>query len=306
MTDEQEKKLTVISLGWGMQSWVLVAMSALGELPKVDFAIHSDTTWERGYTYEFAKKWTPWLEDRGVKVVIVSDAKQARKVYTAKTDIPASKSGDVGGSVFIPAVSRYEGDRVIDEYGGVSGNAYTTGKNIDGQLRRQCTQRWKIAPMRRYITRELERLEISKKPGVVEQWLGITLDEWQRAKDSDVKYIIHKFPLLDKNMTRQDCINWLQRNNLPTPGKSSCTFCPYHSIVAWQQLKRQNGKDWAQAVEVDERIRNKRPPYPLFVHPERKPLPEAVKIPEDYGATQLELFSSNDKDAECDSGYCFL
>jgi hypothetical protein len=266
------KKLTVVSLGWGVQSWVLVAMSALGELPKVDFAIHSDTTWERSYTYEFAKQWTPWLEERGVKVVTVNDAEHAQRVYTLKTDIPA----------------------------------FTIGENVYGQLRRQCTQRWKIAPMRRCIASELDRLGLSKKPGVVEQWLGITMDEWQRAKDSDVKYITHRFPLLDLEMTRQDCLNWLQNHDLPTPGKSSCTFCPYHSIVSWQNLKRQGGKDWEQAVEVDERIREKRPPCSLFVHPGRKPLPEAVIIPEDFGATQLELFASNDNDAECDSGYCFL
>lgn len=83
--------------------------------------------------------------------------------------------------------------------------------------------------------------------------------------------------------------------------------------------------DWAQAVEVDEAIRDKRPPYPLFVHSSRKPLPEAVVIPEDFGAEQLSLFDFidpddfvhatrivtqssgiDDKDAECDSGYCFL
>jgi len=36
-------KLIVISLGWGVQSFGLVAMSALGVLPKVDYAVHGDT-----------------------------------------------------------------------------------------------------------------------------------------------------------------------------------------------------------------------------------------------------------------------
>ena len=47
-------KLKIISLGWGVQSWALAAMVALGELEPVDFAIHSDTTWERSDTYQFA------------------------------------------------------------------------------------------------------------------------------------------------------------------------------------------------------------------------------------------------------------
>ena len=60
--------MRVISLGWGVQSFALAAMSALGELPPVDAAIHADTTHERRETYEFAATWTPWLEARGVHV----------------------------------------------------------------------------------------------------------------------------------------------------------------------------------------------------------------------------------------------
>jgi hypothetical protein len=33
---------TAISLGWGVQSFTLAAMVALGELPPVDVAIHAD------------------------------------------------------------------------------------------------------------------------------------------------------------------------------------------------------------------------------------------------------------------------
>ncbi|MBP8125782.1 MAG: hypothetical protein KAZ26_24245 [Caldilineaceae bacterium] len=262
--------MKIISLGWGVQSWVLAAMSALDELPKVDFAIHSDTTWERSATYDFAQQWTPWLERRGVKVITVGNPEQAERVYTNKTDIPAFTLDGEGGR---------------------------------GQLRRQCTSRWKIQPMRRLISEELLARGLNKDAGVVEQWLGITLDEWHRAKDSDVQYITHKFPLLDLKMTRADCAGWLQKHDLPMPIKSSCTFCPYHSVGAWEQLKRDGGKDWAEAVEIDAKIRDARPPFPLFVHPARIPLEEAVSIPEDAGAMQLGL---SIPDEECDSGYCFL
>ena len=49
----------------------LAAMSALGDLPPVDVAIHADTTHERSATYAYAQRWTPWLEARGVRVVTV-------------------------------------------------------------------------------------------------------------------------------------------------------------------------------------------------------------------------------------------
>lgn len=65
--------MKIISLGWGIQSFTLAAMSALGDLEKVDYAVHSDTTHERSATYEFAIKWTGWLVEKGIKVVTVRD-----------------------------------------------------------------------------------------------------------------------------------------------------------------------------------------------------------------------------------------
>ena len=71
-------------------------------------------------------------------------------------------------------------------------------------------------------------------------------------------------------------------------------------------MKRAGGADWEEALAVDVAIRDTMLPGALYVHPKRVPLAEAVVIPEDFGYTQLELLASNDQDAECDSGFCFL
>lgn len=270
-----EGMMKIISLGWGVQSWAMAAMVAMGEIEPIDFAIHSDTTWERESTYQFAEQWTPWLIERGVNVVTVSDRLVATAIYA---------DAEMNKNVFIPAF----------------------GTNNNGQLRRQCTQRWKIAPMRRFIAAEMKRRGMAKTEGVIEQWLGITVDEIQRAKDGDVKYIKHRFPLIELKMTRADCEYWLKKNGLPTPGKSSCVFCPYQSKPRFEALKRANGSDWQIAKEIDLVIRDKQPPHNLYIHPGRKPLTEAVTIPEDYGGSQPGLFEEiDDSDAECDSGFCF-
>jgi len=243
-------------------------MSALGELPKVDVAIHSDTTHERSATYAFAAQWTPWLEARGVKVAtVVNQARGGTDVVIgdSKTPIPA----------------------------------YTVNGGKDGSIRRQCTGDWKIQPIRRY-------LQAHRQGKPVELWLGISSDEWHRAKDADVQYITHRYPLLDLGMSRADCLTWLAAHNLPSPGKSSCVFCPFLNKRAWQQMKREGGADWQHALEVDAAIRDVRPPGQLFVHTRRVPLSEAVVIPEDSGFSQLDLLASDDADAECDSGHCFL
>lgn len=251
--------LRVISLGWGVQSFTLVAMVALGELEPVDFAIHADTTHEYSGTYAFAAKQTPWLEVRGVKVVTVNNAQPMPELTSYKTDLPA----------------------------------YTWNGKTNGELKRQCTGDWKIAPMRRYIQSVRNR-----QP--VEQWIGISLDEFQRMRDSDVKYITNRYPLVDKRMTRNDCVNWLKVHALEVPPKSSCVFCPFHNAAEWRKIKA-SPVDWAEAVSVDRAIRKARTPYDLFVHSSRKPLEDVdLRTPEEKG--QMNFLDENN---EC-SGLCFV
>jgi len=245
--------MKVISLGWGVQSFTMAAMVALGELEPVDAAIHADTTHERSATYEFAKRWTPWLEEHGVKVVTVQDDKP----------------------------------QPINEYGGVMIPAFT-----QGMLSRQCTANWKRAPMRRWLQKNRDGESI-------EMLLGISWDEMQRMKQSDVKYISHHWPLIDRRITRQGCTTWLLSHDLEVPVKSSCIFCPYHNKAAWRELRLNGNGDWQKAIEVDEAIRKARPPYDLFVHPSRFPL---RKVGENLDA-QPNLFDMSSE--EC-SGVCFV
>jgi hypothetical protein len=297
MNNTPKPQLVVLSLGWGVQSFTLAAMAALNELPLPDYAIHADTTWEREQTYRFAHQMTPWLAARGVNVVTVTDYAQAKKATTAQSDaLPFTERLGAPAEV----VSRESGNKDIP--------AFTAHHTSLGQLRRQCTQRWKIAPQRRFVNEQLRLRNIKRRQGSVEKWLGISQDEWLRAKQSDVLYETHRYPLLEMQMTRADCITWLQRANLPIPPKSSCVFCPYHNRKAWQEIKREAGTDWATALEVDTAIRGKRPPYALFVHTSRKPLTEAVVLPEDIGVKQHSMFErvEDDSAVTCDSGHCFL
>ena len=87
-----------------------------------------------------------------------------------------------------------------------------------------------------------------------------------------LSYISHRYPLVERRLTRGDCITWLQRHDLPVPPKSACVFCPYHTRSAWGELKRQGGSDWAHAVYVDAQIGEARPPLPAL----RAPAPPAA------------------------------
>ena len=154
-------------------------------------------------------------------------------------------------------------------------------------------------PIRRFVRAELALRGVARSPGVVEMMMGISLDEWQRMRTSDVRYIINVYPLVERRMRVSDCLAWLEAHGLPAAPRSACTFCPYQSRVRWQAMKREDGPDWAEALAVDAAIRDRRPMHgPLYVHVARRPLAEAVSIPEDVGAEQLGF------DALCDGGVC--
>lgn len=239
--------MRIISLGWGVQSFGLAAMSALGALPKVDYAIHADTSWERAETYAFATKWTPWLEARGVKVITVQ-AEKERLSVVCSVNVP---------SVLIPAFTLSLSD------------------NSQGQLTRQCTQEWKIRPIRRWLSLTLADLGLTKIPGVIEQWIGFTLDEAHRVSPDRVQYVKKEHPyleMLDRPYTRRMVIRWLREHDLEVPVKSSCVCCPYRRDYQWREMQLAENGDWEKAVAVDRAIRNKRPGYECFLCDDRKAL----------------------------------
>lgn len=245
IAETAEKRRTAISLGWGAQSFGLAAMVALRELPPVDVAIHADTGHERSATYDFAARWTPWLEEHGVPVV------------TVRAEDTDTQTVNRWGGVFVPA--------------------YTDNGKGGGRLRRQCTDRWKIGPIRRWIR---------EQGGNWEQWIGITLDEARRIRPSDVSYVVNRYPFcsltgpVSKPMRRVDVVRWLQAHNLEIPPRSACVFCPYQSRHEWRYLQEHAPQDWQKAVEFDQQIRNLRPgpdsecPWPLFLHYSLRPLGE--------------------------------
>ena len=263
-----------LSLGWGVQSWTIAAMAALRELPMINMAIHADTGHEASETYAFAKRWTTWLGEHGVKVVTV----QNPETELLKLNTQGSKS-------------KYS----------IAPPAYTLqlANGEQGQIKRECTDNWKIRPIRRHLRTFLPK---RPPPGAVDCWQGISLDEWQRMRTSDAKYINNVYPLVDLRMSRADCVDWLEKHGLEVPPKSACVFCPFHSPDTWRKLKQKGGPDWDYAVAADEAIRDVRlkEGYQAFVHRALKPLPEAVSIPEDFGAHQMEM------EMPCDGGVCFV
>ena len=172
-----------------------------------------------------------------------------------------------------------------------------------GMIRRQCTGDYKIEPIQQQIRSLLGLKRGQRWPAVpvVEQWVGISIDEATRMKPSAMPAIRTRWPLVDLRWTRRDCLAWLRSNGYPEPPKSACTFCPFHSDTQWRHIRDTEPAAWARAVSIDRAIRHgltgKGLSGALYLHPTRQPLDQVdLSTPEERG--QLNLWEN-----ECE-GLC--
>ncbi len=246
--------INVLSLGWGVQSVALALMAVNGELGRIDFAIFADTNFENEKTKEYIKKYKLYFICKGLRIVTVKNNGSNHQIY---------KKINKGFQVQIPAFT------------------FNKENNVNGQIRRQCTYYWKIAPIRRY----LQSIRSGKK---INMFLGISLDEFLRMKDSNVKYINNVYPLVENRLSRNDCVNYIKKNNLDIPSKSSCWFCPFKSLSEW---RNSSDKEFQKAISLEKQIKNLKPPYDLYLTNKRKNLNEIdFRSQEQKG--QLSLFDN--------------
>jgi hypothetical protein len=263
-----------LSWGCGVQSTTLAVMAALGDLDSLDAVITADTGWERARTYEARDFYVDWLTSHGVRVEVVTGGNIRRLGAEEHIHMPFWTSDG-------------------------------------GPLHRQCTGYFKVMPIRRRI-RELMGYHPSSPPHPlpksVELWLGISLDEYTRMRASRVKFITHRWPLIERRMTRQDCIDFLVEHDLPVPPRSACVGCPYRSASGWMEMRQDMPDEWAAAVEFDEAVR--RNPLAnsgstaeaLYVWQRSEPLAEA----------DLEEAARREKPGKqlplmiCESGHCWI
>jgi hypothetical protein len=250
--------MRVLSLGAGVQSSTLLLMAIHGEV-EIDRAVFADTQWEPEAVYDWLGGLILAAGHAGIPVDVVT----AGSLREDALNKPSS--------AWLPFHIR----------------------NTDGQggmLKRQCTENYKLRPIRR----QLRALGATRKEPV-DLLIGISLDEFQRMRDSDVRYIRHHYPLVDRRMTRVACLGWLERHGYSAPPKSSCVGCPYRDNRSWRDIHDHRPDEWADAVQFDAAIRDTpRVKAQVYLHRSLVPLAEVDFRSKAEKSGQMDMF-----DAEC-------
>lgn len=241
MTNDQQGRTIVWAFGGGVQSVGIAILIALGKLPLPEYIGMADTSYERGVVWEYSKRYTFPL---------------LGELGTQVDVIPHSYS-----TVDIEAKN---GDLLLPVF------------TQTGKLPTFCSNEWK----QRVYRRRLRELGYGPSRPVA-KWLGYSLDENDRMKQTGLKWIINHFPLLlgyGARYSRHGLEQIISDYGWPPPPSSACDFCPNRDDITWQAIKDNEPHTWANAVERDEWLRQ---PEQVkrwgvtYVHKSRVPLVDA-------------------------------
>ena len=193
-------------------------MAAAGEIiPMPDAAIFADTQHEPRAVYQ----WLDWLTP---KLPFPVHHVSKGDLWEAATTVRRTKDGQRSYiSTGIPVFFTSGVDLLVTRKG--------VGK-------RQCTRDFKVDVITRKV-KELVGLKRVKKstPILATTWIGISADEARRAKPSLEPWITKRYPLLELDMDRTHCLEWMSDHGYPPPPRSACIFCPFHDDNSWLALE---------------------------------------------------------------------
>ena len=135
--------------------------------------------------------------------------------------------------------------------------------------KRQCTDKWKIAP----IEQHLHRVYGKQTPLIAQ--LAMTWGEMHRVRDPRVARNRNRWPLIEKRLTRQHCIDIIKLAKLPVPPWSACYFCPLQNDARWREEAANGSDDFANAVSLDNYMRERAKSVgksPVWLHWSHRPL----------------------------------
>lgn len=278
--------LSVLSLGAGVQSTTVLMLAADGVLPRIDAAIFADTGWEPRAVYDHLDRLDREVAGpAGIPIHRVSQSNLRDDVLDASgaTHFASMPLFILGPATTVPVTAvcpRCHGDVDERQMCGCDGRGTVptgdmrpaTRDERFGMLRRQCTKDYKVRPIKTRVREMLGCPHPTPIPRgtVVDQWIGISRDEFGRAKDADVAFMRNVFPLIGKGVdadpplvgadglagwTRADCIRYLTDHGFPQTPKSACVGCPYHGNAAWRRMRDDHPDEWADAVEFDAALR---------------------------------------------------
>ena len=168
---------------------------------------------------------------------------------------------------------------------------YFKNKSVMSLMRRDCTSKFKVSPIRQYI-----RKTYGKKEKFV-MYIGIAYDEYSRVRTSPLKYMTYSYPFCDDKITRKGNQDILDEHKFIT-FKSGCKGCLYNKKMYWIMMSMNDKPEFERHLKLEEQNTG----YPRLLLNGYYSLRSLINYKDQ---TKLEEYM--DIEPTCDiSGSCFL
>lgn len=277
--------ITVLSHSAGRQSHMLLEMVLRGEIEKPFrfVVINSDPGMEDSRTYAFVRESRRRCQAAGIDYITAS-----------------------GPNLWVDIVNSVNNGATRIE------NPPFWVKKEDGSrgaLSQKCTGHYKIAPMDRALRHYMAQKHGVQwntkriRAGLVEKWIGFAADEWHRCSESTQKYIVLRFPLIDRKIDKAMCAGYYLKHGIAMPPRSVCAACFSNGLAYFKEMYETRPLDWEKAVDVDNAVEtgNDRgiTQYPVFVSA------SLIRL-RDMPAMNFGMEDEDLTEHHCNSGVCFL
>ena len=215
-----ERQFVALSFGGGVNSTALLCglWERYGRLPEI--VLFADTGGEFLGTYNHVREMRDWVEVRGGRFEIVSNADPEGERHGHK-----SLEDECHRNKTLPSLAF-----------GFKG----------------CSAKWKRQPMDRFLRELPEVKEYWRTLQPVVRLIGIDADEAHRSANLDGgnKWQFER-PLVDWDWGREECIEAIKRQGLEVPGKSACWFCPAMKKREVLELARLHPQLFERALKME-------------------------------------------------------
>lgn len=209
--------MIAVSYGAGTNSTALLVEMVKRDI-RPDVITFADTGGERPSTYKYLAMFSDWLVSNGLPaIIIVKKVRKNGEVLTLEQDL--LEQGNLPSIVY----------------------GFKT-----------CSQKYKIEPQDKWMNSNDQAKAAWANGEKVVKYIGYDADEERRAKNYEDKKYTVKFPLIEWQMGRDECVISILSAGLPLPGKSACFFCPSSKPKEIRQLKREYPELLKRAIAMEE------------------------------------------------------
>jgi hypothetical protein len=247
---------TILNYGGGRQTVAICVLITKGVLPKPDVIVMADTSRENPSTWEYL--------DQHMKPLL---AEHGLRVEVAGHELANVDLYANNGDLLIPVFTK------------------------TGKLRTFCSDKWKRRVVDRYLRAKGIRSGVS--------WIGFGFDEkrrWTARHGKTEGKWTTICPLVDLMINTATCLKIIEGAGLPIPHHSACWMCPHKRNSEWKFIRDNYPDKWAEAIALDEELRENDEKGGVFLHHDRVPLSEA----------NLDVEEAAGKVQQCTLGACFV